>query len=75
MKADDFLEEVYHKQDKDYGLCAPPTNAQDGLNTLMNHFLGEDWYTTCSMHNEQVNTEAIYEILKRYPKGKIRRIK
>lgn len=75
MKADQFIKETYENSKEDYGIFPPPTNAQHGLNILMNHFLGDDWYTTCSIHNEQVNTEAIYEILRKYPKNKIRIIR
>lgn len=71
MIAQEFLDTIYAKADKDYGLFPPPTNAQFGLNILFKHFLGEDWYTTLSMNNEQVNTEAIFEILKKYPKKKL----
>ena len=68
MRSEEFIEEVYRKADKDYGLCPPPIKAQDGLNILRDHFLGEDWYCTLSMPTEQVNTEAIHDILRLYPK-------
>ena len=49
-------------------------NAHEGLNILIKHFLGDDWY---ALYNniEQVNAEAVYDILMKYPRGKIRRIK
>lgn len=71
MMAEEFLKSVYDNSEKDYGIFPPPTNAQVGLNVLAKHFLGEDWYTTLSINNEQVNTEMIYEILKKYRKKKL----
>lgn len=73
MTSDEFLKQAYENDENGkeyYGIMPPPTNAQHGLNILIEHFLGKDWYTTCSMHNEQVNTEAIYQILKKYPQKK-----
>lgn len=70
MRPEEFCKFAYENDEKGkdyYGIFPPPTNAQVGLNILIKHFLGEDWYTTLSMHNEQVNTEAIAEILYRYP--------
>lgn len=52
----------------DIGQFPPLIDAQRGLNILIEHFLGDDWYCTLSMHTDQVNTEAIYEILQKYPK-------
>lgn len=54
----------------DYGLCPPPIEAQEGLNILIKHFLGKDWYVTLPISQEQLNTEAIYEILSKHPKKK-----
>jgi len=51
------------------------TDAQDGLHTLIDHFLGKDWYVADPLSSKQVNTIAIEEILKKYPSGKTRRIK
>ena len=70
MTPEEFCKFVYENDEngKDYyGIFPPPTNAQVGLDILIKHFLGEGWYTTLSMHNEQVNTEAICEILRLYP--------
>ena len=72
MKAEEFIKDVYKNTNEDYGILAPPTDAQHGLNILINHFLGEDWYATTPISNAQVNTEAIYEMLKKYPKHKVR---
>lgn len=70
MDAERFRNMALAKADRDYGMCAPPTKAQEGLNILIDHFLGEDWYTVMPVGAEQVNTEAIYQILKSYPKKK-----
>ena len=69
MNAEEFKKQLLNDS-KDYGLCPPPTNAQDGLNILIDHFLGEDWYSTMPMSQEQVNSEAIYEILQKTSKNK-----
>lgn len=82
MKPDKFLDIVSAKSKEkygqaSYGLCAPPTEAQLGLSILIDHLLGEDWYTVMPVCQEQINTEAIYQILKRFPEKKSlkRRIK
>lgn len=74
MKAEEFRKQLLKNSDTDYGLCCPPTKAQDGLNILITHFLGENWYTTTPMNGEQVNSEAIYEILKQNEKGFLSRV-
>lgn len=72
MTPDEFLDQLYEdeKEKEYYGIFPPPTDAQHGLNILIEHFLGKDWYASGSMHTAQVNSEAIHEILKRYPKKK-----
>jgi hypothetical protein len=65
-----FLDDVYSKANKagkDYGILAPPTTAQDGLDVLRKHFLGDGWYTVNPLSTEQVNTEVVAEILMKYP--------
>lgn len=70
VNADNFRQMVLDNSEIDYGMCPPPTKAQDGLSILMAHFLGEDWYTVFPLNQEQANTEAIYEILRCYPTKK-----
>jgi|TARA_R110002167_G_scaffold253709_1_gene460033 hypothetical protein len=70
MKPKDFLDKQDKKDDYDYGLMPPPTDAQEGLQVLINHFLGEGWYTVNPVSTEQANTEAIYEILEKNQKPK-----
>lgn len=69
MTTDGFREYLKEKhKGEDYGIFAPPTEGQEGLNILIHHFLGEDWYDTSGVTSTtQVNTEAIYQILKKYP--------
>ncbi|MBU2701141.1 hypothetical protein Ga0466249_002255 [Sporomusaceae bacterium BoRhaA] len=42
-----------------------PTDAQEGLNILAKHLLGEGWITD-PLPNCQANTIAIYQILSKY---------
>lgn len=57
---------------KDYGIFAPPMDAQVALIELCHHFLGEDWYSVNLVSQEQINTEIVYEIERRY---KVRRVR
>jgi len=52
----------------DYGICPPPLSAQEALDILTTHFLGNDWCVTTPCCTEQVNTEAVHDILWSYPK-------
>ena len=67
MKPKEFARMVYGIADKDYGMCPPPIEAQTGLDILINHFLGDDWCVSFAIGAKQVNTEAVLEILKRFP--------
>lgn len=65
---EDFLEkEIMTKEDKK-NIFAPPLEPQIALDILRKHFLGEDWYTANPISTKQVNTEVVYEILRRYPR-------
>ena len=70
MDADKFARMVRENSDFDYGICPPPIDAQEGLNILIEHFLGSDWYTVLPLCQKQVNTEAIYEILRKHTNKK-----
>jgi hypothetical protein len=70
MDSEKFKKIILEKSDKDYGLCPPPIDAQYGLNILVEHFLGRNWYVTMPISQKQVNAEAIYEILRKYPEKK-----
>ena len=67
MKPKEFAKMVYDMADEDYGICPPPIEAQIGLNVLINHFLGDNWYASLPLGVEQVNTEAVLAILERFP--------
>jgi hypothetical protein len=69
MKPEEFLDIVYKESDRDYGICPPPISADKGLNILIEHFLGKDWYVIDPLGQDQIYTVAIYDILEKY-KGK-----
>lgn len=50
----------------DCNLCPPPMDAQVALNELCRHLLGEDWYVIMPVSQEQVNTEIVYAIERKY---------
>lgn len=65
---EDFLgKEIMTEEDKK-NIFVPPLEPQIALNILIEHFLGKDWYTPNPIGVKQVNAEAVYEILGRYPK-------
>lgn len=70
MDAKEFKNFMLENSEKDYGLCAPPLDSQKALNILIEHFLGDDWYVVMPISQQQVNTEAVYEILRKFPKKK-----
>jgi hypothetical protein len=71
MKVKEYIKKV--EEDDSCGIFYPPTDAQTGLDVLINHFLGEDWYDVNPVTQKQVNTKAILEIIYRYPKPRIRK--
>ena len=58
----------------DYGLCPSPISADKAMNILIDHFLGEDWYVSMPLSNEQVYTEALYIILNKTQKSFLRKL-
>lgn len=69
MLPEEFLDIVYDKakeDGKDYGIICPPISSQKGIDILVDHFLGEDFYVVNPVGAEQFNTEAIYRILEKY---------
>ena len=56
---------------KDYGIFAPPMDAQVALIELCHHFLGDDWYSVNPVSQDQINTEIVYEIERKF---KVRRV-
>lgn len=75
MTAREFVKNQIDKSNwpKD-DIFPPPTEAQEGLYTLIHHFLGDDWYCVNPIHTTQINTEAIAEILIKYPGKKERKL-
>ena len=65
-----FLEKEIMTDDNKDNIFSPPLDPQIALNILIEHFLGKDWYTPNPIGVKQVNTEAVYEILEKYPKKK-----
>jgi hypothetical protein len=68
MKPEDFINNLRKENNFDYGLCPPPIKAEKGLDILIKHFLGDNWYTSMPLNTEQVYTEAIYTIIEKYQK-------
>ena len=64
MKPEEFLKKCYENDSIDYGLCSPPTDAQEAIHILANHLLGDDWYIVMPQSQEQCNTDIVYAILK-----------
>lgn len=54
----------------DYGICPPPMDAQVALNELAKHLLVENWYSVMPISQEQINTEIVYEIERKYKRNK-----
>lgn len=55
---------------KDYGIFCPPMKAQVAVNELCHFFLGEDWYSLNPVSTEQINTEIVYEIERKFKRHK-----
>ena len=72
MKAEEFLERI--RNDPKENLFPKGTDAQEALNILIAHFLGNDWYIVDPLSVSQVNSVAVLEILQKYPSGSIRMI-
>lgn len=56
-------------EEGDYGIFAPPMNAQVALDELARHLLGSDYYTN-NITNAQGNTEIVYDIERKYKRLK-----
>lgn len=61
------FDEWINEQD-DYGIMAPPMDAETAIDFLRRYLLGEDWYSPNPVHSKQINTEIVYLILRRYSK-------
>ena len=64
---DELAERIWQLTDKqDYGIFSPCMEAQVAITELCNFFLGEDWYSTGGISPQQVNTEIVYEIERKF---------
>jgi hypothetical protein len=70
MESEKFMDSLLKESKVDYGLCPPPITAEKGLNILIEHFLGVEWYVNIPLSQEQCYTQAIYEILEKTKKRK-----
>ena len=55
-------------ENSDYGLMPAPMSVQFAINTLCDYLLGDDFYITDPVSQEQANTLIVYNILKHYSK-------
>lgn len=65
MKAEEFVKQQVKKHG-DNGILAPLTTDREGLEALIEHFLGE-YISVNPIGHEQYNTEAIFKIMQDYP--------
>ena len=49
-------------------------DAQDLINEIVNHFLGDDWSIVDCVNGKQANAIILEEIKTKYPSGRFRRI-
>lgn len=56
------------KEQDDYGIMAPPMDAETAIDFLRRYLLGEDWYSPNPVSSKQINTEIVYLILRHYSK-------
>ena len=69
MRCEEFARMCYENRPQDE-LLPDGTPAQKALKILVEHFLGE-FVINYSGSVEQWNSEAVYEILRQYPEGKL----
>ena len=53
---------------EDYGIFAPPMEAETAIDFLRHYLLGENWYSPNPCHSKQINTEIVHLILLKYSK-------
>lgn len=64
-----FLKWLKKENEKDKENMMPVAlNAQLAISFLKDYLLGQDWYFSVSISEEQINTEIVFEILKKYSK-------
>ena len=76
---DEIADRIFALCDKDYpdykekhkdNILAPPIKANTAMHELIAHLLGENWYVSYSCGDEQVFTEALFEIEQKYKRVK-----
>ena len=55
-----------NNNNNNYGLLPPPMDAKVALIELAHHLLGEDWISINPISSEQINTEIVFEIERKY---------
>lgn len=58
--------------DEKYGICPAPMSAAVALQILTDYLLGEDFYISMPLSQEQANTEIVERILKKYSRDYIK---
>lgn len=65
-KPEDMAERLYQLTDKKDCDVYPPTDPYKAMNEMIEFFLGPGWYSVNTISQEQIYTEALYEIERRY---------
>lgn len=55
-------------QENPENILPPELDFEKAIQFLKNYLLGEDWYVNYSGSTKQINTEIVYDILKKYSK-------
>lgn len=62
-----FTEWLKSQEDPE-NILPPELDFEKAIQFLKNYLLGEDWYVNYSGSAKQINTEIVYDILKKYSK-------
>lgn len=66
-RCDLFYKKVMEKENwNEDDLCDPPIEPREGIHILIDELLGEDWYVAMPENDNQVITQAIYQIIYKY---------
>lgn len=66
-RCDLFYENAMKKENwSEEDLCDPPTEPREGIHILIDELLGENWYVAMPENDNQVITQAIYQIIRHY---------
>ena len=69
LKVVSFTEWLKSENAKDPDNTLPPElDFEKAIYFLKNYLLGEDWYVTYSGSAKQINTDIVYDILRKYSK-------